>query len=222
MISLADQQLAATDYFIDAHSHAWTQATAHNSEHADPKEFPVEMLLQLGGSIGVRKAVLIAHNSIYGYDNSYLIHCAFQLPGRLSVVAMLDTDNLEPANIVSDMWALCNSYVAGFRIERGSRAKGTPEWLAAPGMHAMWATAASTRQAVCAMMHPEDIANLSAMCAKYPDTTVVVDHLSSVGENARFGGTGKLDEADVSALLGLAKFSNVHIKLSAFYALGTG
>lgn len=43
-----------------------------------------------------------------------------------------------------------------------------------------------------------------------------------VGENARFGGTGLVEKSDVDKLVGLARHANVFVKISAFYALGTG
>ena len=50
----------------------------------------------------------------------------------------------------------------------------------------------------------------------------MIDHLGSIGENRNFGGSGIVEEWEVQALLGLAKHPRVHVKLSAFYALGGG
>ena len=52
------------------------------------------------------------------------------------------------------------------------------------------------------------------MAEQYPDTTVVVDHF------ARIGVDGMVRDSDVDALCGLARHKNMHVKLSAFYALG--
>ena len=52
------------------------------------------------------------------------------------------------------------------------------------------------------------------MCAKHPDTPVVIDHM------ARIGADGEIRDSDVKLLCSLAQHSNVKVKLSAFYALG--
>ena len=52
------------------------------------------------------------------------------------------------------------------------------------------------------------------MCRKFPETKVIIDHLG------RIGGDGKIRDADVQALCGLAKHPKVYVKVGAFYALG--
>ena len=81
----------------------------------------------------------------------------------------------------------------------------------------MWQEAARSGQALCVLADPPDLAEVSAMCASHPETTVVIDHCGRVGCK---GDT--FPEADVAALLALAAHPNVHVKLSAFYALGKG
>ena len=119
------------------------------------------------------------------------------------------------------MRSMLGQGVTGFRIERAC-AKGDASWLGSAGVARMWAVAAETRQAVCCMAHPEDLGNISAMCGRFPGTTVVIDHLGSIGENKNFGGTGVVEDWELRALLGLAEHPRVHVKLSAFYALGEG
>ena len=67
---------------------------------------------------------------------------------------------------------------------------------------------------MCPLMGPDAIPSVDRMCAKFPETPVVIDHM------ARIGVDGEFRPADVRALCGLAKHRRVHVKLSAFYALG--
>lgn len=129
--------------------------------------------------MSVRRAVLIAHGGIYGFDNTYMIESAAAYPDQLRVVAAIDVDKLSPEDVEAAMWDLLPQRVTGFRIERLCD-KGNPAWLHSPGMDAMWRVAAETGQAVCAMMHPEDIEHIDVMCERFPDTIVVLDHLASV------------------------------------------
>ena len=52
------------------------------------------------------------------------------------------------------------------------------------------------------------------MCAKYPDTPVIIDHL------CRIGADGNIREEEVTALGEMAKHKRVMIKIGAFYAFG--
>jgi len=81
-------------------------------------------------------------------------------------------------------------------------------------MEAMWRTGAKRKLAMCPLVNPNALASIDRMCAKHPDTPVVIDHL------ARVGGDGQIRDADVRLLCGLAKHRNVAVKVSAFYALG--
>ena len=67
---------------------------------------------------------------------------------------------------------------------------------------------------MCPLINPEDLPHVDALCQQFPDTTVVVDHF------ARLGISGKIDPPALDQLCRLARFPNVHVKTSAFYALG--
>ena len=101
--------------------------------------------------------------------------------------------------------------VRGFRIHPD----GSPRtWLDTAGMRAMWKCAAEDRLAMCPLLNPVALASVDQMCARHPETPVVIDHL------ARIGADGEIRDGDVRLLCGLAKHPNVSVKVSAFYALG--
>jgi predicted TIM-barrel fold metal-dependent hydrolase len=52
------------------------------------------------------------------------------------------------------------------------------------------------------------------MCARHPETIVVIDHL------ARIGARGNFPKPEIEALCALAARPRVHVKVSAFHALG--
>ena len=52
------------------------------------------------------------------------------------------------------------------------------------------------------------------MCDKLPDTPVIIDHLSLIGDN------GIIEQNESDSLTSLARHSNIKVKVSAFYALG--
>jgi len=206
--------LAAHPY-IDAHSHVWSPDTqrwplANNQtkENLDPPSFTPEELLALAHPQKVGRVVLIQHHIYHGWDNTYLTDCAAMFPGTFSVVGMIDDQR---GNVEPQMNDLLNKQVRGFRI--------TPwiykeKWLASEGMSAMWRHAAKTGQAICCLIDAANLEEVSAMCRKHAETTVVIDHF------ARIGVDGTVRDADVKNLSALARHKRVYVKLSAYYALG--
>jgi predicted TIM-barrel fold metal-dependent hydrolase len=109
------------------------------------------------------------------------------------------------------MKLLLKQGVTGFRIGPGA---GRKDWLATPGMQQMWKTSAESRQPMCCLINPENLADVSVMCGRFPETPVVIDHF------ARIGITGEIVETDLKNLCGLSRHPQVRVKISAYYALG--
>ena len=63
-------------------------------------------------------------------------------------------------------------------------------------------------------MNPADLAPVFAMCGRYPETPVVIDHF------ARVGISGEIKPAELKQLLSLSRHANIRVKISAYYALG--
>jgi predicted TIM-barrel fold metal-dependent hydrolase len=67
---------------------------------------------------------------------------------------------------------------------------------------------------MCPLINPDMLPSVDRMCLRHPDTPVVIDHL------ARIGADGVIRDGDIRLLCGLARHRHVHVKVSAFYALG--
>ena len=202
--------------WIDAHSHIWTRdlnnfplAEGQTLKDLDPPSFTAEELIETAKAEGVDRVVLIQHHIFYGWDNSYMIGTARRYPGKFRVVGMVDDTTRHPDQV---MRKLLKQRVTGFRIT--PRIRGKDKWLGGPGMAAMWRCAADTRQAMCCLIDSDDLAAVDAMCRKFPETPVIVDHF------ARIGVDGQIRDADVKRLCSLAKHKHTFVKVSAFYALG--
>jgi predicted TIM-barrel fold metal-dependent hydrolase len=205
-----------TTKHIDAHSHVWSPDTAKwplagKLTKADlaPPSFTPEELFKVAEPEGVGRVVLIQHHIYHGWDNAYLIDCARRFPGRFAVVGMVDDTTPHPDLRMKE---LLPQQVKAFRIT--SWIRGTKDWLTGPGMASMWKCGAETGQAMSCLINPEDLPAVDAMCAKFPETPVVIDHF------ARIGVDGTIRDELVDQLCRLAKHKRTHAKLSAFYALG--
>jgi predicted TIM-barrel fold metal-dependent hydrolase len=209
------QTEAPKDGWIDAHVHVWTPdtqryplATCYTREQMNPPSFTPEELLSHARPCGVTRIVLI-QMSFYGFDNSYMLDTIRGYPGTFSGVAVID----EAAPGAQDeMRRLKQLGVRGFRIAPRNRPAAT--WLDSDHFDSMWKCGAEERLAMCHLINPDSLPAVDRMCAKHPDTPVVIDHF------ARIGIDGEIRESDLAALCKLARHHHVAVKISAFYALG--
>jgi predicted TIM-barrel fold metal-dependent hydrolase len=199
---------------IDAHVHVWTPDTdryplgpGYKKARMRPPSFTPEQLFEHTRPCCVSRIVLI-QMSFYKFDNSYMLDMMRKYPGVFSGVAVIDRE----AKPREKMIELAGQGVRGFRLYPG---KASPDkWLDDPSMTAMWKCGAERRLAMCLLINPEYLPSVDAMCGRFPDTPVVVDHF------ARIGIDGQIHKADVDNLCRLARHKNVCVKTSAFYALG--
>ncbi|HSH95292.1 MAG TPA: amidohydrolase family protein [Roseimicrobium sp.] len=200
---------------IDAHVHVWTPDLAKYPIHSSfkvadmqPPSFTPEQLFAHSKPAGVNRVVLI-QMSFYQFDNRYMLDSMKRFPGTFSGVGIVD----ESVSGVQDrMRELASHGIRGFRIYPG---KKTPDaWMGSDGMAAMWKAGADLGLAMCPLMGPDSLAAVGKMCEKFPKTRVVIDHF------ARIGVDGQIRDEQVDALCRLAKHPHVHVKTSAFYALG--
>ncbi|MEI7701966.1 MAG: amidohydrolase family protein [Planctomycetia bacterium] len=201
--------------WIDAHSHIWTTDLAayplRDRQPVDvlkPRSFTDDELLAVARPHGIGRVVLIQHHPYHGFDNSYLVDTWKKHPNLFRIVGQID--DTKP-HVDTTMKSMLKTGVTGFRI--GPR-EDRRDWLQGHGMQLMWKTGAETGQNMCCLINPEDLEAVGKWCAKYPSTPVVIDHF------ARVGISGEIQDADVSALCGLAKHAKVRVKISAYYALG--
>ena len=200
--------------YIDAHAHVWSgdtarwpRAAAVPGQKVEPTAFLPEELLGHGKPSGVTRVVLI-QRGFHGNDNRYMFSVLQKQRDRFSAVARID--HLAP-NAPATMKQLEQQGARGFRISPD----GKPlTWLDSAGMDTLWRFAAERRLAICPLVDPNALPSIERMCARHPETTVVIDHL------CRIGVSGSFEEADIRALCALGARKQVHVKVSGFHALG--
>jgi predicted TIM-barrel fold metal-dependent hydrolase len=203
--------------FIDAHVHVWTPDTAHyplaeGFKKADmkPASFTPEELFKHTRPNGVARVNLI-QMSYYGFDNKYMLDMIALYPDVFVGTAIVDPLGADPAR---EMTRLRREGVRAFRIYPSLGKVPVDAWLQPAGYSKMFDTAARNNQALSCLISPDALPELERMCRKFPDTTVIIDHL------CRIGSTEAIRDQDVEALCGMARFKNVLVKVGAFYALG--
>lgn len=201
--------------WIDAHVHVWTPDTKRypispNFKVSDmqPPSFTPEQLFAHCKPEGVNRIVLI-QMSFYEFDNRYMLDSMAAYPGTFSGVGIVDS---KAPDVAAKIKALAAQGVRGLRIHPGQGEAAS--WVTDDGMATVWKTARVNGVAVCPLINPTDLPHVDAMCAKFPGTRVVIDHF------ARIGMSGSVDPDQLDALCQLARFPDVYVKTSAFYALG--
>jgi predicted TIM-barrel fold metal-dependent hydrolase len=214
-LTQATEATAERTGWIDAHVHVWTPDVKtypidkdYKVADMQPPSFTAAELLQQCMPLGVDRIVLI-QMSFYKYDHSYMFEAMRQHPGVFSAVAVIDHQSPE---VVAKVKELVRQGAKGFRIT--SSGNQTKSWPASPTMQRLWQAAAENDFAICPLINPQDIQYVDALCQLYPKTKVVVDHF------ARVGMSGMIELDRLEELCKLARFPNVHLKTSAFYALG--
>lgn len=201
--------------WIDAHVHVWTPdvkryplAEGYSPERMNPRSFTPEELFALCRPEGVERVVLI-QMSFYRFDNTYMLDMIRRHAGVFSGVALLDETG---PDLSGRLRRLVEQGVRGIRL-RASRANAE-KWADSEGMKKLWRAGAELGVAMCPLANPDALPAIRRMCAAFPETTVVIDHF------ARIGVSGTIQRADLDRLKGLSEFPKVHVKTSAFYALG--
>lgn len=203
------------DEWIDAHVHIWTPDVQAYPISKDfqvsdmrPTSFTPEELFAHSQPCGVKRIVLI-QMSFYQYDNRYMVDQIRKYPDVFSGIGIVD-HRLE--SLESNMQELSKNGVRGLRLHpRPGEAQG---WIDDAGMERLWKESARLGLAACTLINPEDIPHVESMAKRYSETRVVIDHFARIGIN------GMINEQSVERLCQLAKYPNVHVKTSAFYALG--
>ena len=178
-----------------------------------------------GAAHNVEKFVVVQHSPIHGDDNSYILDAVERYPEQLRAVLWFDEEQLELDSIEGMMHTSQRVGGAGFRIHPKPMFSSSSTWLGTPGMKRLWDVANETKQAMCCLVNPGDLAGVEAMSRANPGTPVVIDHMARLGMAPHYGGApdgGIVDRKEEDALLRLADLPDVTVKVSAFYALGAG
>lgn len=200
--------------YIDAHVHVWTSderyplAPNKRRENMHPATALPDDLLRVARPAGVNRIVLI-QPSWYGFDNSFMLDTIRNSPTVFRGVAVVDWHASNPE---VEMRQLKEQGVRGFRIYPDKNAG--PQTFAGGGLPKMFQCAAQEQMTMSLLTNPNALPAIPKYCERFPDTPIAIDHLG------RVGGQGTIVESDVLALLALAKYPHVKIKVSAFYGLG--
>jgi predicted TIM-barrel fold metal-dependent hydrolase len=200
---------------VDSHLHVWDGSAAGLDPgpmkvgYSAQATASVELFMDYMDEAGVARAVFV-QPWFYHWDNSYMARCVQRFPERFRGVCVLDPRGPAAAAALR-RWR--GDGVTGIRL-RPLRAGEDPRpgpWLVADDTWPLWEAIAETGTIVCVLHAGPDLERLPAALERFPSVRVVVDHLNNPDP-----GRG-LDQPAFRALLALARWPQVHVKLSGFH-----
>jgi L-fuconolactonase len=145
---------------------SWSQA--HCVSH--------EELIAAMDESGIDKAVVVQASTAYGFDNSYLADTVAAHPDRLTGVFAADVLAPEAVDKI-ELWR--RKGLTGLRLfTAGSTMQGQAGWLNDPRSYEAWAYVTDVGLPVCVQMRPQGIPQLSEVLERFPEATILIDHLA--------------------------------------------
>lgn len=142
--------------------------------------WPAERLIAAMDGTGVSRAVVVQRAHVYGFDNSYCLDAAAAFPDRLRALCVIDGRSDGAADATRhclDRGAL------GIRFTEPEKGAGL-DWLNSDGALAAWRLAVDRGASIRVHMYRwnriEALAALLDIVRRFPQTTLVLDHLSNL------------------------------------------
>jgi predicted TIM-barrel fold metal-dependent hydrolase len=200
---------------IDIHPHVISTDTTRypnapvggkKSNWSHDKPVSVEQMLVAMDQAGIAKSVLVQASTCYGHDNSYLADSVAAHPNRFTGVFSVDVLAPDAPEKIR-YWV--SRKLTGMRLfTAGSTMPNQADWVDDPRSFPAWECASELNIPICMQMTVKAISQLVRMLERFPKVRVILDHLAkpSLADGPPY--------AAAVAVLDLAKFSNLYLKLT--------
>jgi predicted TIM-barrel fold metal-dependent hydrolase len=193
---------------IDPHVHVWKHDPKYPfapGAHVPPEDRAPEMLLELMKANNVARTVIIQVIH-YKWDNSFLADVLKQYPQYFKGVARVNPEDPAAPDHLSELMKKPGFH--GVRISPSGNESG--DWIKGPLMPPLWKRCDELKVPMTVLAPVGRIPDVEKLIAKYPDLTVVIDHMADCPP----------DQPDqIAKLLALEKYPKVVIKVSHTWSL---
>jgi len=199
---------------VDSHTHAWARWPYEPEVPDEDTKGSVEHLVHEMDQNGVAEAVIVSARIEKNPDNNaYGAAAVRRYPKRLHQFADVDCawspEYHTPGAVERLRLAAETLPIKGFTHYVGDN----DGWFRSDEGRAFFKLAAERKLIASIAMGPAWAEDLGAICAENPDLVVMLHHMGGIRSTA--------PRSDLEAIATLAKYPNVHIKLSGFhYAVG--
>lgn len=200
---------------IDAHLHVWDGSAAGKDPGPFPVGYspqsmaPVELLFDYMEEAGVEKAVFV-QPWFHHWDNSYLASCLERFPDRFRGVCVIDPRGPTAPGALRHWRARGFTGIRLRPLREGEDPQPDP-WLATEETIPLWEAIAGTDTIACVMHGKTELERLHPLLTRFPAMRVVIDHLNNPVPSDGVG------QPIFRAVLDLARFPNVLVKLTGFH-----
>ena len=189
---------------IDPHVHVWKHDSrypwAKETTRPPEKDATPEMLLELMAANGVARTVIIQVIH-YRWDNSYAADVLRQYPKFFRGVARVNPESPAAPDDLSRL--VEQEGFQGVRLSPAADASG--DWIRGPLMPPLWKRCQDLRVPMTILTAISRMPDISALADKYPDLTIVIDHMADCPAD-------RPDE--LKKLLALARYPHIFVKVS--------
>jgi len=205
LAALASPAMLDNKYaIIDPHVHVWKHDPrypwAKETVHPPEKDATPEMLLALMRDNGVSRTVLIQVIH-YRWDNRYAADVLRQYPQYFRGVARV---NPESPAAPDDLSRLVEGQ--GFQgVRLSPAAGGAGDWIRGPLMPPLWKRCGDLKASMNILTDIDRMPDIGALAEKFPDLTVVIDHMADCPADR---------PEKLQKLLALARYPRVFVKVS--------
>jgi L-fuconolactonase len=210
---------------IDTHTHAWGVDTAELPWQAEvlPPEwkgpYTHKDLIAHMDANDVDEAVIVT-TPAYGRSvraNEYTMRSIEANPDRLYGVGLVDFFQSDQDNLRRDLRRVVgHDRMLGVRMhapfeyeEIPTELDRTAEWIASPELAPVWEELARDDAAIFIFPKAEQLGLIGELASRYPDVTIVVDHMAWPDEQTR------PDEPPWTDFKAVAEASNTYVKVSS-------
>ena len=195
---------------VYSHMHIWRALP--EGEHGPStivsaqEDVPAERALEVMDRNGVDRAVLI-QPMFRGEDNHYLVEAMTDHPDRLATVCVVDP-RIPGADERLEYWA-AERGCKGLRLR--PRVAEETAVFESPAILPLWGRARKLGVVISVLANPRDLARIGELAERFPEVAIVIDHLAHPRVEEGVNGDG------FRAMLALARFPNVHVKMSGYF-----
>ncbi len=193
---------------IDPHVHVWKHDPKYpfaEGAHVPPEDRTPEMLLELMKANSVARTVIIQVIH-FKFDNRYLADVLKQYPQYFKGVARVNPEDPAAPDHLTELMQKPGFH--GVRISPSADARG--DWITGPLMPPLWKRCGELNVPMTVLAPISRIPDVEKLVAKYPDLTVVIDHMADCPPD---------QPHQIEKLLALEKYPKVFIKVSHTWSL---
>ncbi len=195
---------------VDSHLHVWRASEAYpyptSTTVSSYSDVPIEVWHQYMHEHSIDRAVLV--QPVYpGEDNSYVADCAASDPDRLAAVCVVNPSKPDAADKL-EYWA-CERGCKGLRLR--PRVPGESAVFGDPNTYRLWERARDLNLVVSLLADSGHLPAVASLAERFPDVAIVIDHMAHPDV------TAGVDAPLFHALLELARYPRVYVKVSGYY-----